>query len=84
MFSVLDYCMEPSRVIFSRARSWRMVAFGDFVQLPSVRDLKNEDVLFDAGAGYAFDCDKSDRTFGADMQDLKYVCWQDDVEFIGM
>jgi len=84
MFSVLVYCMEQSRVVFSRARPWRMVAFGDFFQLPPVRDLEDEDVIFDAEAGYAFECDEWDRTFGADMLDLKYVWRQEDVEFIDM
>jgi len=84
MFSVLIYCMDQSRVAFPRARPWQIIAFGDFHQLPPVRDLEDEDVMFDTEAGYAFEYDAWDRTFGSDVLELSYVWRQADMRFIGM
>jgi len=84
MFSVLVYCMEQARVVFPRARTWRMVAFGDFYQLPPVRDTDDDDVIFDVEAGFAFESDAWDKTFGLEVLELKYVWRQEDAEFIDM
>ena len=84
MFAVLVYCLQQSRVVFRRARPWRIIAFGDFYQLPPVRDLEDEDVIFDNEAGYAFECNEWDETFGKEVLELKYVWRQEDVEFVDM
>ena len=84
MFSVLVYCMEQSRVVYPRARAWRMIAFGDFYQLPPVRDTEDDDVIFDVEAGFAFECDAWDKVFGSEVLELTYVWRQKDVKFIDM
>lgn len=84
MFSTLVHCMRASRLEYKRARPWRMIAFGDFFQLPAVYDMENEDVLFDPEAGYAFESPSWNEVFCGKVLELKYVWRQRDAEFINM
>lgn len=84
MFSVMAFCMDASRKQFPRAGPWRVIAFGDFFQLPAVRDANNEDLLFETEAGYAFESSAWRRMLDNNVIELKYVWRQADVEFINM
>jgi len=70
MFSVLVYCMEQSRVVYPRARTRRMIDFGDSYQLPHVRDTEDEDVIFDLEAGFSFERDAWDKMCGSEVLEL--------------
>lgn len=84
MMTTLAFAMNASRADFPRASPWRMLAFGDFYQLPPVLDTDNEDVVFDAEAGYAFQAPAWDEIFDGKVLHLTYVWRQSDAEFISM
>lgn len=84
MFTTLIHCMDSSRRDFKRASPWRMIAFGDFFQLPPVRDTEDDDIIFDREAGYAFEADLWQRVFKRHVLELSYVWRQEDAEFIEM
>lgn len=84
MFTVMAYCMKASREEFPRAAPWRIIAFGDFFQLPAVYDTDNEDIVFDTEAGYAFESSAWKDKLDNNMIELTYVWRQADVKFINM
>lgn len=76
--------MNASRSNVTRAMPWRITAFGDFYQLPSVHDAEEEDILFDTEAGYAFQSAAWNNVIAGNLLELTYVWRQVDVDFIDM
>lgn len=84
MFGTLVNCMDAARRDYRQARPWRVLAFGDFYQLPAVLDTEDEDIVFDTEAGYAFESPAWKRVFGCGALNLTYVWRQQDIQFITM
>lgn len=84
MLTTLVHCMDAVRSELSRAAPWRIIAFGDFYQLPPVYDTEDEDIVFDSEAGYAFESPSWIRLFRDSLLELTYVWRKEDVEFIDM
>lgn len=83
MFTVLVHCMDAARIEFPRAMPWRMIAFGDFYQLPPVYSAENADIVFDAEAGFAFESPSWNGLYKSSVLELTYVWRQEDAAFIG-
>lgn len=84
MFTMLVSCMDATRRQLNRAAPWRIISFGDFIQLPAVYDTEDQDILFETEAGYALESPSWHTTFQNKMLELTYVWQHEDVDFIAM
>lgn len=82
MFTLLCYCLDHAHAKHNPERPWRMVAFGDFFQLPPVR--RGDEDKFDTRGLYAFKSLFWTRLFHNNQLELKYVWRQADKQFIDM
>jgi len=82
MFTLLCYCLDHAHAEHNPERPWRMVAFGDFFQLPPVR--RGDEDKYDTRGLYAFKSLFWTRLFHNNQLELKYVWRQADKQFIDM
>jgi len=81
MFTLLAYAVEMAHTSFNKDGVWRMVAFGDFFQLPPVR---GDEDNFDTSGMYAFKSLHWARLFSGEQLQLRYVWRQEDKKFVDM
>ncbi|KAK1860895.1 hypothetical protein I4F81_003481 [Pyropia yezoensis] len=84
LFTALVYCMNAARTEFCRAAMWRMIAFGDYYQLPPVYNMEEEDKLFDIEASSAFESAAWPTLLQQSMLELTYVWRQADQQLMEM
>jgi len=82
MFTLLCHSLDHAHTEHNPERPWRMVAFGDFFQLPPVR--RGDEDKFDTSGCYAFKSLFWTRLFQDNQLELKYVWRQEDKQFIDM
>jgi len=82
MFTLLCYCMDASHADHNPDRPWRMVAFGDFFQLPPAR--RGDEDKYETRGCYSFTSAYWTRLFNDQQLELKYVWRQEDRRFIEM
>jgi len=82
MFTLLCHCLDNAHAEHNADRPWRMVAFGDFFQLPPVR--RGDEDKYDTRGMYAFKSLFWARLFDNHQLELKYVWRQADKHFIDM
>ncbi|KAK1867019.1 hypothetical protein I4F81_009530 [Pyropia yezoensis] len=81
MFTLLVYSIEMAHAKVNNDIPWRVVAFGDFFQLPPVR---GDEDHFDNSGLYAFKSVYWKRLFLNEQLHLRYVWRQEDKKLIGM
>lgn len=81
MFTMLVYSIEMAHTQVSDYLPWRLVAFGDFFQLPPVR---GDEDHYDSSGQYAFKSVYWRRLFRNEQLQLRYVWRQEDKKLIGM
>lgn len=81
IFTMLVYSIEMAHAKMSNITPWRIVAFGDFFQLPPVR---GDEDLFDSSGQYAFKSVYWKRLFHNEQLQLRYVWRQEDKKLIEM
>jgi len=82
MFTLVCYSIDKAHADHNSGRPWRMVAFGDFHQLPPVR--RGEEDKYDTRGLYAFRSVYWMRLFSDQELELRYVWRQEDKQFIDM
>jgi len=83
MFTFLCYSLQKAHEILNEdGTPWRIVAFGDFYQLPPVR--RGDEDVYDLSGLCAFKSVLWVKQFGNQQLELKYVWRQEDAEFIKM
>jgi len=82
MFTLLCVCMDKAHAKHNPSRPWRIVAFGDFFQLPPVR--RGVEDSFDTRGLYSFKSVYWARLFKNEQLQLRHVWRQEDKEFIEM
>lgn len=81
MFTVLVYSIDMAHVKLNDDLEWRIVAFGDFFQLPPVRGDEDQ---YDTSGSYAFKSVYWTRLFHNNQLELRYVWRQEDKKLIKM
>jgi len=84
MYTLLCYCINKAHEEAKSDASWRIVAFGDFHQLPPVKRGDTDEDSFDTRGLYAFRSAHWMQQFGNEQLELKYVWRQEDRKFIKM
>jgi len=82
MMTLICFCMDNAHAQLNPSRPWRMVAFGDFFQLPPVR--RGDEDKFDTRGLLAYKSDYWQRLFQNEQLQLRYVWRQEDKKFIEM
>ena len=82
MFTLLISSITRAHEELNPGAGWKVVAFGDFFQLPPV--WRADEDVFDTRGTYAFKSPRWRKLFGAKMLQLDYVWRQEDTRFIGM
>lgn len=81
MFTTLVYSIEMAHAKERSDLPWRIVAFGDFFQLPPVR---GDEDYYDSSGQYAFKSVYWRRLFQNEQLELRYVWRQEDKKLIEM
>jgi len=83
MFTLLCYSLQKAHEILNEdGTPWRVVAFGDFYQLPPVS--RGDEDVYDLRGLCAFKSSLWVKQFGNQQLELKYVWRQEDQKFISM
>jgi len=82
MFTLLCYSIDAAHAEMNKSGLWRMVAFGDFYQLPPVKRVDEDN--YDTRGMYAFRSVHWTRLFDNEQLQLRYVWRQEDKEFVDM
>lgn len=82
MFTFLSYSMHRGHKELNSDKTWTVVAFGDFYQLPPVKRLKED--VYDSTGAFAFLSSWWPKLFNSSAFVLKYVCCQEDRLFVRM
>jgi len=82
MFALLCYSIDAAHAEMNKSGLWRMVAFGDFYQLPPVK--RGDEDNYDTRGLYAFKSVHWTRLFDNEQLELRYVWRQEDKKFIDM
>lgn len=81
MFTVLIHAVEMAHARVNNTMQWRIIAFGDFYQLPPVRGDEDQ---YDTRGLYAFKSAHWKRLFRTEQLQLRYVWRQEEKKLIDM